>query len=494
MPHLLSDRNFSIIVTATSVILGAIFAFHHEMWRDEIQAWLIARDSSSVIELFRNLKYEGHPGLWHLCLMPLSRITWSPVMMQVFHIVIAAASVYIFCRFSPFHKLQKALFAFGYFTFYEYSIICRNYAPGILLLFIFCTLFEKRFTRFPLMGIILFLLAHTSVHCLIITIALFIALLVECLFTRKGNLKILLGFSIMALGIATSIIQLKPPADSGFAVAWTMKYDYARLRDVFHIVERAFAPIPKSTLHFWNSNIFASSVRVKSIISCAVIVCALILLLEKRVSLLIYISGTIGLLGFFYVKYFGSMRHHGFLFILFIVSTWVSYYCGDAKRLRVANRLSSIARKYIDIPLALILIAQLAGGAAAARMDYIYTFSQGKAVARYIKESRMEDMTMIGEMDYAVSTIAGYLGNRIYYVRGNRLGSFVIWDKDRTANVTPEDVLQKAKELEEQNPLIILNSSLNEDLLSRYAVTELSRFENAVVGNEVYYLYMMGDN
>jgi hypothetical protein len=489
MSCIISDRNFSIIVTATFLILGAIFAFHHEMWRDEIQAWLIARDSSSVIDLFRNLKYEGHPGLWHLCLMPLSRITRSPVMMQAFHLIIAAASVYIFCRFSPFHKVQKALFAFGYFTFYEYSIICRNYAPGILLLFIFCTLFEKRFTRFPLMGIILFLLAHTSVHCLIIAIALFIALLVECLFTRKGDLKILLGFLIMALGIATSIMQLKPPADSGFAVAWTIKYDYARLRDVFHIVERAFAPIPRSTLHFWNSNIFASSVRVKSIISCAVIVCALILLLEKRVSLLIYVSGTIGLLAFYYAKYFGSMRHHGFLFILFIVSAWVSYYCDDAKRLRVANRLSSIFRRYIDIPLALILMAQLAGGAVAARMDYIYTFSQGKAVARYIKESQMEDMTMIGEMDYAISTIAGYLGNRIYYVRGDRLGSFIIWDKARTANVTSEDVLQKAKELAEQNPLIILNSPLNEDLLSRYSLAELSRFENAVVGDEVYYLY-----
>jgi hypothetical protein len=490
MSHLLSDKNFLITVTVTFVILGTIFAFHHEMWRDEIQAWLIARDSSSIIDLFRNLKYEGHPGLWHLCLMPLSRITRSPAMMQVFHLIIAAASVYIFCRFSPFRKFQKALFAFGYFTFYEYSIICRNYAPGVLLLFIFCTLFEKRFARFPLIGVVLFLLAHTSVHCLIITIALFIALLVECLFTRKGNLKILLGFLIIALGITTSVLQLKPPADSGFAVAWTLKYDYTRLRDVFHIVERAFAPIPKSTLHFWNSNIFASSVRAKSIISCAVIVCALILLLGKRVSLLIYVSGTIGLLAFFYAKYFGSMRHHGFLFILFIVSAWVSYYCPDAKRLRIVNRVSSIARKYIDIPLALILMAHLVGGAVAARMDYIYTFSQGKAVARYIKESRMEDMTMIGEMDYAVSTIAGYLGNRIYYVRGDRLGSFVIWDKARTANVTPENVLQKAKELADQNPLIILNSPLNEDLLSRYAVTEISRFENAVVGDEVYYLYL----
>jgi hypothetical protein len=43
------------------------------MWLDELQAWLIARDSSSVIDLFKNLKYEGHPGLWHICLYLISR-------------------------------------------------------------------------------------------------------------------------------------------------------------------------------------------------------------------------------------------------------------------------------------------------------------------------------------------------------------------------------------------------------------------------------------
>ncbi|HZE76598.1 MAG TPA: hypothetical protein VE091_14900, partial [Gemmatimonadales bacterium] len=37
----------------------------HELWRDEAQPWLVALHSGSLLELFRHIKYEGHPGLWY---------------------------------------------------------------------------------------------------------------------------------------------------------------------------------------------------------------------------------------------------------------------------------------------------------------------------------------------------------------------------------------------------------------------------------------------
>ena len=47
-------------------------------------------------------------------------------------------------------------------------------------------------------------------------------------------------------------------------------------------------------------------------------------LLRRPFPLLVYASGTLGLLSFFYTKYFGSTRHHGFLFVLFLASAWLS--------------------------------------------------------------------------------------------------------------------------------------------------------------------------
>jgi hypothetical protein len=38
---------------------------------------------------------------------------------------------------------------------------------------------------------------------------------------------------------------------------------------------------------------------------------------------LVFLGGTLGLLSFFYTKYAGSARHHGFLFACFVVSAWM---------------------------------------------------------------------------------------------------------------------------------------------------------------------------
>lgn len=67
--------HFALALTFTYFLVGLFAAFHHEMWRDEIQAWLLARDSTGVFDLLRHMKYEGHPALWHLLLIPITRLT-----------------------------------------------------------------------------------------------------------------------------------------------------------------------------------------------------------------------------------------------------------------------------------------------------------------------------------------------------------------------------------------------------------------------------------
>ena len=85
------------------------------MWRDELQAWLLARDSDTPITLLGNLKYEGHPGLWHLILMPLTRLPFGPVSMQIVHVLIASLSIFVLFAYAPFHwpvkcALSSAIF------------------------------------------------------------------------------------------------------------------------------------------------------------------------------------------------------------------------------------------------------------------------------------------------------------------------------------------------------------------------------------------------
>lgn len=304
-----SDLGYAIILSTIFMVLGIILALHHEMWRDEVNVWLLARDSSSVIEILRVLRYDGHPGLWHLSVFAIRHIFPYPIAMQVLHLIIAATTVYLFARFSPFTRLQKTLFAFGYFPFYEYAIISRNYALGVLLLFLFCVFFSKRFEKLPLVGLILFLLAHTSVHALIITISIGLALFVEYIFSTEkkretNKLQIGIGFSLIAFGVITSFLQLKPPPDSGYAVGWMTKFNPKHLRNVFSLISKVFIPVPQFTFHFWNSNILDKlpiSIQLHLVLSSLFLLWAILLLVRKPIALLIQISGTIGLLAFFYV-------------------------------------------------------------------------------------------------------------------------------------------------------------------------------------------------
>jgi len=136
----LVSENGTIFVFA---ILGLIGILHHEMWRDEMQAWLLAKDSPSLGALYQNTVYEGHPLLWHLCLYGLAKISHNPRIMQGFHLLISISSFALIVKTSPFSWLQKRLFGFSYFIFYEYSVISRSYALGVLLVFLFCTIYRQ---------------------------------------------------------------------------------------------------------------------------------------------------------------------------------------------------------------------------------------------------------------------------------------------------------------------------------------------------------------
>ena len=581
-----TDTRYAIGLTTGFLILGGFTAFNHEMWRDEIQAWLLARDSASFFELFAHLKYEGHPGLWHLCLMPLSRITASPVIMQVFHLLIAGVTVYLFVRYAPFNWLQKFLFCFGYFVLYEYAVIARNYALGLLLLILFCVLFRERYKRPLWIGGILFLLAHTSVHALIVTIAISFALFCEyflmkiarlktaptaehrlgpvgalckralesarlktaptdgnrlgsvgALFKRAGesarlktaptnNTLVWLSFALICIGILTSVLQLKPPVDTGFAVGWKFDYETSHLFKVIELISRAYLPIPKPTLHFWNSHQLETYPLFQTLqipLCFLLIFCGVVLTYKRPTALLIYLTSTLGLLAFFYVKYYGSIRHHGFLFLTFVMVAWIyresarlettlcrarapdldhrerrGFVGALCKRALASARLETaptVKKRAFSILLTLILACHFIGGVTAVFMENRHIFSCGKQTAEYIKVQGMREMPMVGDTDFAVSTVVGYLEKEaIYYPRGSRFGSFIRWDAARTAEVPPADVLEAARTLSmetSQAVLLILNRAVNARLQEQYRLIDVARFTGSIVGDEEFFIYRM---
>ncbi len=504
-PHCLQTKKnyYAIGVTTVFLLAGGFAALHHEMWRDEIQAWLLARDSASILELFANMKYEGHPAFWHLCLMPLSRITVSPIMMQVFHLLIAATTVFLFTRFAPFNKIQKFLFSFGYFALYEYAIVARNYAIGVLLITIFCVLYKNRHRRFVWIGVVLFLLAHTSVHALIVTIAIGFALLCEYLYfycckekeLSENDQHIWIGFVLIGIGILTAVLQLNPPSDTGFAVGWHFKFGMQRVNNITKIITQAMFPLPRAGMGFWGSHLlnkYALFQLIRLPLCYLIVLWCILRFIKRPTALLIYLVATVGLLAFFYVKYGGSIRHHGFLFFTFVLTSWIFHDCPEINL--PFDRVCVIAQRCFSIVFSCILIFHYLGGITAIAMDYRHTFSNGKRTAEYIKQQDMHEMLMVGDTDFAVSTVVGYLGKKeVYYPKGSRFGSFVRWDKARTLGVSNGDIVEVSELLStqyHQDVLIIMNRKLGEELVEQYQLTLISSFTGSTIGNEGFHLYV----
>lgn len=497
------DWLFPATVTVLFLVVGAVTASRHEMWRDEIQAWLLARDSTGPIDLFRHLKYEGHPGLWHLGLMPLTRLTWNPAIMQVFHLLIAGAAVYVFCSRSPFTRLHKALFAFGYFTVYEYSILCRNYGVGMLLLFLFAAAYRDRVTRPVRPAIVLFLLAHTSVHALIVTGALFGAL---CLDHAAGSLvdreraplrrgRVWVSLLIVVVGMGTSALQLKPPEDTGFAQGWKTTYVAADAKRATTLVTNAYLPIPEEKRGFWNSHRlgrtdwfageFYNAHRFG--VALALVAAFGLTLVTRPTAFAAFGVATLGLLTFFYVKYFGAMRHHGFLYLTLVTTLWIGRASWTSSRAAWV-----LADRWLwrvgGVALTGLFAVQAWGGVTAIRMERDHVFSYAKEAAKYIREQGFADHVIIGRQDPAASTSLGYLRKeRFYYTSGERFGSFIVWDKARLTGASDDRVVAAARELSDDT-LVIRNVAWPEESRKRHGIEELTRFTGATV-DEDYYLY-----
>ena len=128
-------------------------------------------------------------------------------------------------------------------------------------------------------------------------------------------------------------------------------------------------------------------------------------------------------------------------------------------------------------------------------MENRHIFSCGKQTAEYIKVQGMREMPMVGDTDFAVSTVVGYLEKEaIYYPRGSRFGSFIRWDAARTAEVPTADVLEAARTLSMETSravLLILNRAVNARLQEQYRLIDVARFTGSIVGDEEFFIYRL---
>ncbi|MBE9115467.1 hypothetical protein IQ249_06095 [Lusitaniella coriacea LEGE 07157] len=496
------DRAFVRVSICLFFGLGLIGILNHAMWRDELTIWLIVRDSESWKDFLEVIRYEPHPALWYFCVAVLFRLSQNPAIMQLFHLGIGTIGAYLFLRYSPFSKVHKILFIFGYLPFYEYLIISRNYSLGILFAFWFCTLYETRRRSYLGLSILLFLISNANAYSLFIAVALGATLILEYIFrnefdyrTRASFLDRLTSLTIFILGAFSSIAFLIPPGDNlehgGLSSGWTFVFS---LRHFFTALAR-----------LWNSYIVvivAGDSKYYSVVICGVLSLVIIafvsgFLIKKHLALFFYLFATTEILLFTYTKFLGAQRHFGHLYIVFIIALWLANYYPTSNRLASSIARSRVLSNWMEFAsfhkktfITIILLLQLIAGIIAFNRDLVIPYSASKATASYIKANNLDRLFIVGSEDVAMAPISGYLNQKIYYPERQGLGSFVLFNTAREKVDIEETLNQVERLLQEKYSeiLLILNYELKV-FRNELQIIPVEQFTESLIYNEKYYLY-----
>jgi hypothetical protein len=196
-------------VGAAEIVILCIYAGllawaipHHEPWADEAQAWQIAR-TLPISRIFPLLSYEGHPGLWYLCLWVLSRLHIGYAGMRYFAAAIGFAGVTILVTTSPFPRFIKLLLPFTFYLAFQYAVVARSYVWVPLLLFLCAYYWRERLQRPLPIALCLGLLANVALHAAVISGGLAVVYLIDLWLARREGP---LGVPGARLGAAAALL------------------------------------------------------------------------------------------------------------------------------------------------------------------------------------------------------------------------------------------------------------------------------------------------
>lgn len=470
--------------SAIFILYSVIMLFtvlHHEPWRDEAQAWLIARDLP-FFSIFSQMGYEGTPALWHIILAPFAKLDFPYITINLIHLVIIYLVAAVFIYKSPFSLITKTLFIFSYYMSWEYSIIARNYSISVLLLFLIATLYGDRFKKPIVYATLIFLLFNTNAHSFFIAGSLVAVFLFESYKNRViKDYKI--AIFIMILGALFSILQLLSPSDNiNYGLFLRHNFDAP-----FNAIRNAFFP-------------HISSASYMGLIMGIVILLLSCIYLYRvsRTAIFILLVSYMGLFYIFIFKHGGGYRHHGFILIVLLFTLWISH--PSAQKLVIGikyklilsgkSALYSLIILLLNISLAISIIPAVTKH----YQEFNLFFSGAKNMAKYLEDNNLTGNTIVAHWSPHTSSILPYIPKiKFWYADIEQYGSFITWNKiyGKNNSISFEEIVNRINEnnLPKGKLLILLTKPIPASKISNYQL--LHKVDTGIFGygGEKYYLY-----
>jgi hypothetical protein len=450
--------------------LVSVTAAMHEPWRDEGDAWLAVRDDTlSGIAL--RAAHAGTPILWYVMLKPLALAGFGFGSSVVLHVAIAALAAWLILFRSPFPLLLRLAIVFSYFLSFEYAVITRNYAIGVLLLFASAASYWSSLQR-TRTGLLLGALVNTSVHALVIGAVLIAGHLVNHLREVRAGQRIRWWAIVVPLfGLLLACIQLYPRPGGQLppriAGAWNPEAINWALGGM--ILPRVEPDFP-----------------LLSTFSALLLILVAFLLPSGQMRLM-YGMSVAGLLAIFVFSYAveDGYRHFGFLWLVMIVFLWLGL------------EKNPITRKVHQVIVWVAILPLLYAAASAHWREFRYPFSGSTEAAQFLESNGLSRESMA----ISPSVLAGGLLPQIdreepvFYPGEIRSGTYSLWNEAlaRSYSVLPEELLRRSeKAFPAGEPfLFIINAPLDGQVNGRLRLLFASSPEVWGRADERFFIYQV---
>jgi hypothetical protein len=527
MKHTILQYPYPYAISLLFFFIAAFGMYNHEMWRDEMEMFMIMRDFPHFIDLFPT--HRPLPSLYLLLLFPFIKIFPYSTAYQIFHLLIIVLAVFLFNKYSPFNILQKTLFTFSYFVIFEYGIISREYSTLLLYIVLLVILITRNKQNFIAIAVMLVLLANHRLFGAFIALSVTVYLALHIAnrfrtFTAKEKRNLFIAVGILAIGGSTVLFQYYLLTKFNRYASFGQAPYFMTLRSVWNV----FLPIPATTgIHFWNSNIFpfpesyspnvshpqfVTAGNIISTISSLFLLFASIMVFSKKLPVLItYLLNTaIQLLFLQYLSVF-YIRYQGPLFIIFVYNYWLLSYSDERLTFLKPGVISgyfnrtffAFVRKITSPFLTVILFVQFCTGIFVYIQDMRYPFTASYKAARYIKKNELNKHIMVGYMDFIAQAIAGHLNEKIYYPQSSAFGTNVSWPDRKAVTIPLREVINSSIGLINEfnkNILLILHFPIMDNSMRPLREASISKniniqyldeFTETVVQDERYFLYLI---
>lgn len=472
------------LINLIIIILYALITFfimlHHEPWRDEAQAWLLAKDLSftNILEFSR---YEGHPMLWHLILMPFAKLGFPYITLNIISWLLMVITAVLIIYKAPFNKFLKISILISSPFIYFYISISRVYSLIALLLILLAIIYKHKEKMPCIYGLLILLLANTHITMLGMVGMLILDFYIKNIFIAiknkklKENKKLLLGFGIAVIGIILVFLQLLGSISSNEEVSLIEHKDYINMFKSYITVL-----VVSYTGH---SNDLFLTIAFMAIIIMMIL--QVITFKKHKNSILIFYGSIIFQLLVYVAVYQYLEQTMLTTYFIMLFCIWIAHY-------KEENYKENLV---IDTIIIIISLITLLYSWKMIKFDFVYNYSSSKETAKFITDNIEKGSLIISTEDSTASSVIPYCKEyKFYSPQRKEIFTYVRWDAKRKVSTQYEELKNIIKQQQINNTVYILTPQIDSlsiiDVLeAKNEISLIFGSNHAIRSDEEYCLY-----